>query len=555
MPSPSSLLKALRKRPSPEETLALLTQLSGTPLNPKELLAYHEALLFGKAYPRSLSLRRFCERELAQFADRVRKLKKGEFAALDQSSIAGTRVNYPYDEPMAKWLASKLSKHIEIDWDAYEASNDDPLSSYMSLLMERAEDDAVDAGDLSVRELVEAARGSQTALRWLLKRFEAAFPEPELRQQIYDAMNIPVTMTLTPPGPSRTILDDGPPRKLFLWDPQAARAKFDLLQEIRRPLRIPPPVPPARARELMDLVYGTLLIRLRELFPATHANLSEIYDIPLDRGIRIIWFFMTPEMRLPLEAGWGCLILKNNVPIGYGAGGMVADQSEISINIYDTFRGGEAAWLYAQYARICNQWCRAPWLVTRKWQLGGEGNEEGIDSGSYWFYDKLGFRSVDRDLRKLADRERRKIAATPGYRSPRRVLRQFAQADMALSMDGRRMEEFREFPLGQVGLLAIRAIAQQFNGNRDHLQERILNEMKRRFGVSYSGWTRDEKSRFAQMSLFVLAVPNAEKWSASERKALLALCRAKGSVKEADYAALIPKNRKFFEELRKLASE
>jgi hypothetical protein len=553
MPSPTSLLRALKRRPSPEETLGILQELSRARLRPEELLRYHEILLFYKAYPRSPEIRRFCDLELNRFIARIRKLRKREFEELDQTSVVGTRIRYPYDEPMARWLLRQLNGHVDFDWETYEQKADDPLAAYIHLLMEPSAADAVDSPDFSTRDLIEAARGSQTTPAWLLNRFGVAFPDPHVRQEIYNGMNLPLTMALVPPGPSRTLLDDGPPRKLSVWKAEAGKVKFDLMAEIRRPIRIPPPVSPKRGRELLDLVYGTLLIRLRELYPATHANLSEIYDIPLERGIRIIWFFMKPEMRLPLEAGWGCLILRNNVPIGYGAGGMVADQSEISINIYDTFRGGEAAWLYSQYARICYQWCRAPWLVTRKWQLGGDGNEEGIESGSYWFYDKLGFRSVDPKLRRLAHEERRKIIAQPGYRSPIRVLRRLAQADMVLSLTGHPAEDYRDFPLGQIGLAAARVAAGQFGGTGKDLDARVLKEMKRRFGVSYEGWTRDEKTRFAQMSLIVLALPNVERFTAGERRMFLKLGRAKGFPREADYAALMPYNRKFFEELRKLA--
>ena len=576
MPSSRSLLRELSARPDPDRTLALLSQLSRVKLPAAQLSEYHELLLFYKAHPRSRQMREFCEQELLRFHGRVRALNKYEYAKLDQSGIVGTRLYYPYDEPMAEWLRGRCGEQIDVDWDAYDARDDDPLGSWLPLLMERTEGDALDSSELSTRALIAAARGTRNSLEWILERFGAVFPDRNLRQELYNPMQIALAMTLTPPGPSRTLWDDGEPNKLFLWDPEAARptksrsrpkgsdAKFDLVREIKRPIRIPAPVSPQRGRELLDLVMGTLLVRLRELYPCTHGNPAEVYDIPLERGIRIIWFFMTPGMRLPLEAGWGCLILKNNVPIGYGAGGMVAEQSEISINIFDTFRGGEAAWLYAQYARICYHWCRAPWLVTRKWQLGGEGNYEGIESGSYWFYDKLGFCSTAAKLRKLADAERRKIVrpqgsrsrlsrtAKKGYRSPVSVLNRLAEADMVMSMHGRPASEYEETPLERAGLAATRVIAQQFGAKRKGLETRVLKTMKDRFGLSFEGWTKDERSRFAQISLIMLAIPGFERWPVAERRKLFALARAKGSLREADYAKRIPENPKFWKAIRRL---
>jgi hypothetical protein len=77
--------------------------------------------------------------------------------------------------------------------------------------------------------------------------------------------------------------------------------------------------------------------------------------------------------------------------------------------------------------------------------------------------------------------------------------------------------------------------------------------MKRRFGASYEDWTKTEKSRFAQGSLPVLALRNVDRFTAGEKRMLIKLCRFKGTAHEADYAALFPYNRKFFEELRKQA--
>jgi hypothetical protein len=550
MPSPRTLFREIRTRPEPRRTLELLKQLCGLPLAPKELLQLHELLLFGKAYPRTREMRRFCASELRAFHQRVSALDDDERAQLDQSGIVGTRIFYPYDEFSIRWLRKRLGTSFDVDWEAYDEKDDDPLSDVLPLLIEPALGDAADEPDFSSQDLIEACRGSQTALDWILDGF-LRFPPP-LRAHLYEQLALPLVLDLVPGGPSRTLLDDGEPQELFLWDPDEARRPFDLLREVQRPLDFPAPASKARGRELLDLTYGTLLPRLRELYPATHGNPAEVYDIPLERGIRIILWFMKPAMRLPWEAGWGLLLFKNHVPIGYGAGGMLEDRSEIAINVFDTFRGGEAGWLYSQYARVFHALGAAPWLVTRKYQIGHE-NEEGIASGAYWFYDKLGFRSTDAAVRKLADAERRKIAKQKGYRTPRRMLKKLCEADVVLSLEGREPADYREFPLGHAGLATAKVIGQVFEGKREGLEGRIFEEMRRRYGLSAEGWSADEKTRFAQMSLFVLAVPGSEKWPPQQLQAAMDICRLKGSPCEADYARAFRRNRKFFAELRKMA--
>ena len=58
----------------------------------------------------------------------------------------------------------------------------------------------------------------------------------------------------------------------------------------------------------------------------------------------------------------------------------------------------------------------------------GQQNDEALDSGAFWFYRKLGFRSGSMALEQLARREEEKIAANPKYRSPRKTLKRLAEA-------------------------------------------------------------------------------------------------------------------------------
>lgn len=555
MPSFRAFLQLLDTRPDPGATLNALRHLCSDAARSGQLRALHEALLFYRAYPPSREIRELCDRELARFKRRIAALAEDERAELDQTAIAGTRIFYSYDEPMARWLQRQTGGRIDVDWDEYDNRDDNPLFDHLPRLMENCEADAVDDPDYSVRDLITAARGARhkTDLAWILDRFRAAYPA-SVREHLYNTMGLPLCVDMSGRAPSRTRWDDGPPSELFLWDPAAARAKFDLVTEVKKPLRIPPPVDEKRGRQLLNLVYGTLLPRLRELYPATYGNPAEIYDIPLARGIRILLWFMQPAFRLPLEAGWGLLVLKNNVPIGYGAGGMLGDRSEIAINVFDTFRGGEAAWLYSQYARIFYAISGAPWLVTRRYQLGHE-NEEGLASGAYWFWDKLGFRSVEPDIRKLADTERKRIAARKGYRSPRRILKELAAADVVLSLTGESAAAYREFPLGQAGMLATRTIATQFAGNRSGLESRVLKDMRRQFGVESQGLTSAERSRIAHMGLFAMAIPDFPRWSPKDRQKVWELGRLKGSAHEADYARALLKNSRFFAALAAAGSQ
>ncbi|NJN42998.1 MAG: hypothetical protein HC811_12975 [Flammeovirgaceae bacterium] len=63
----------------------------------------------------------------------------------------------------------------------------------------------------------------------------------------------------------------------------------------------------------------------------------------------------------------------------------------------------------------------------------GEGSPEGIKTGAFWFYYKLGFRPQDKKLRRLADLEWKKINSKNNYRSSYKTLTKFTESNMELS--------------------------------------------------------------------------------------------------------------------------
>jgi hypothetical protein len=123
------------------------------------------------------------------------------------------------------------------------------------------------------------------------------------------------------------------------------------------------------------------------------------------------------------------MYFKNGVPIGYVEvlwprqpnGGRM----EVGFNLYYTFRQGETAWLYARLLKLYRERYRVTSFLVDPYQLGHE-NEEAIESGSFWFYYKLGFRPESAEVARLAERELQKIAVRPGYRTSPGTLRKLA---------------------------------------------------------------------------------------------------------------------------------
>ena len=121
------LLDKIKNRFSSEERalkLALLTELVDTEIrNTRQLIAYHEALLFIRAYPDDKKVLELVRRECAEFGDRVDVLRRCDRNCderLVDSGIARTSLSYYYDYSTLSRLVKWYGDALEIDWDAFE---------------------------------------------------------------------------------------------------------------------------------------------------------------------------------------------------------------------------------------------------------------------------------------------------------------------------------------------------------------------------------------------------------------------------------------------------
>jgi hypothetical protein len=59
-----------------------------------------------------------------------------------------------------------------------------------------------------------------------------------------------------------------------------------------------------------------------------------------------------------------------------------------------------------------------------------------------------------------------------------------------------------------------------------------------------AGWSREEQLAFRRWAPVVLVLPGVERWPLADRRALLAVIRAKGSLRESDFVHLFDAHRR-----------
>ena len=225
---------------------------------------------------------------------------------------------------------------------------------------------------------------------------------------------------------------------------------------------------PARAQRVAAAARAALAARCREVNAMTYPNLDEIYWCDLGEGVALAVIGIARDQRLTLETNTGYLLFANGVPIGYGGVTPLFRQANTGINIFDPFRGGEAAYLWTQMLRAFHTLYGSRRFVINAYQFGA-GNAEAIQSGAFWFYYRLGFRPAHAKTRKLAAREATRMASDRRYRSDVRTLKSLATGDLsprpARLRSGRFLRRsavaaggrMRRTPVGERACLAARA--------------------------------------------------------------------------------------------------
>jgi hypothetical protein len=249
-------------------------------------------------------------------------------------------------------------------------------------------------------------------------------------------------------------------------------------------------------------------------------------------GLAFALIGVIPERRHALASFYGGLTLRNGVPIGYTQVDLLGRSAALSFNTFETFRGGEAAFTFARWLAALHHVFDADSFSIEPYQLG-QGNDEAIESGAWWFYAKLGFAPRDAATRRLARVETSRIARRPGQRSSAATLRRLAERHLFFDLDPACPRPW--VPLGELGLLVGAWLSLRAGADRERAVQACSTELARLCGVaSWRGWTtpqREAWSRFAPIALWL----GAGRWRAEERYALVALVRAKAATGERGY--------------------
>lgn len=511
--------------------LALLRELDRARLRTAgQVERLHETLCFLRAYPDDARVAARVERMLRGFARRT-DLRR-QRTRLADSGIAGTSIRYRFFWPTACWLAHRWPAQFRLDRN--DGAAGDNIAGALPVLVTPPEAQWLRERAPEGYDALDALRGRVTDATWLVRGVESMPGDTFTRESFYDGLDPSCELVPGRDTSTRTLDRHLAAPAAFRTAP-LRRARPELREEIRRAPQSVRVLGPGEGARVVELCRGAMITRQRDLDAFAYGDARDVRIVDDGHGLAFALVGVVPERRTLLAAVYGALTLQNGVPIGYSQLDVIAGTAAISFNTFQTFRGGEAAYAFARLLALARHLFGATSYSVEPYQLG-EGNKEGIESGAWWFYYKMGFRPRAAPARRIARRELARMQANARHRSSAATLRKLAAWHVFFDLDPARPRGLP--PVAAVGARTAGLIARRGAVDRhaglDEASRELMRVTRQR---SFQGFTRDERVAWRRWSPFMLALPGLGRWSAAERRALSGVVRAKGGRRESDFAA------------------
>lgn len=524
---------------------------------PSQLLKYHEALVFMQAYPDNRKIKSLADSELERFDQRIslfRELYGDDDERIEDYGLVDTFIRYQYNYIMARWLVERYGGYIDIDWEYYAENERDPLSGLLNIFALYIENDGIDNEDITTEDWVKSAVAeNQTALQWLLIKLDQLDASFDVKQYLYDNAELMLKWELGKSRAASSLAMTSRP-VIYYQNRPMKKHHFDLRRtgNSKRPdLKL---LSKREGERIIETQIHALLPRHRELYPTLYANPSEAYVTSPGRGLEIYMIGMKPENRMPLETNYSGLLIKNGVPIGYAISVLLFERCEIAINVFDTFRSGEASIIFNHFLKVYYHHFGGRAFLMRKWQVGHE-NEEGLQSGSFWFYYKLGFRPIDPETNDLAKMEAAKIKKDRSYRTDLRTLKRLALSDLLVDLRSKPRKPFKELLVSDIGMAVTDYIAGNFGGDGARASRNSIKKVSNQLGVGkLNKWTTGERIAFERWCPMLALIDDLGDWNKKNKHLLIEIIKSRAAEREKNYTSLMRRHRNLQEALAKIAT-
>lgn len=543
------LLKRNFSTPSTVRKLVLLKLLSSKMITDAAVLKkYHEMLLFILAYPDNKELYTLAHQQIQQLKRSAEEIFRNyaprKQSLLNGSGICSSELVYAFSYEITSWLSAAFGSSISL-----HSSNAQPelVSRILSLFLPALEYQGITQGNYSLPKRIEKLTGkknSSFALQWLLQTFRNSEIPPTMCSSLYEQLQVYVNWKLDHPFFNRTFLRSLPLKRICFHNSMPVLK--DHQHYIRKKINAAEKISAAEKTKLLDIARAALALHGRETDPLTYGDSSNVEYFDMGNGISIALYTMLPQNRFSIESYIGYMAFVNSVPAAYGGGWMLGYRCKIGISIFPALRGGNSALLFAAILRLYHLHFNASRFVVKPYQFG-KNNPDGLHSGAFWFYYKMGFRPADTALQKLAEDENKKRATLKNYRTDTAVLREFTAAPLELLMSN---NAWPGYDAAHISKVVTRNIVQYHQSDRKQALSYYTGQMKELVTGSGRKITSLQHRILARQALWMgILFPDNKKmneWTKADKQQLIQLLLSKYGPNERDYIVRLQKHKKLW---------
>ncbi len=522
-----------------ERKLELLSRLANARLEtPSQVRRLHEALCFLRAYPDTRRMLSQAKHMLEGF-ERRRDLRK-HAPGLGNSGIVGTETHYRFYQPTADWMAQRWPGALRLDRSDREPL--ERLSSALSRLLPNGQaawlkDEANDPY-AALDRMRPASISDADFLLGLIRQMPG---DEFVRETFGDNLDLSYVLAPGRGTPERTTAHFATAQPVYQVGALKTR-RTDLRAAILQPPQDLRRLGRDAAARLIEMARVAMISRERDLAAFQFADIADVFLLDDGDGLVFAMMGTRPPRRALFAATYGTLALKNGVPIGYAQIDVLGRHAEISFNLFESFRDAEANHLFARYISSIRNVFGCDSFSVEPYQLGVD-NDEGIDSGAWWFYYKQGFRSRSESVKKLARRELARIKKNPKYRSGVPTLRAMAKSHLFfhLSAPGK-----ARLPSTRPWLMAATKVFRRYKSADPRKRNAAAaKDALKKLGIGQLGrFNPSERAAFVRWAPLVLSIDGLHRWSPAERNLLVRIIKAKGGRRERDFNLLLLKHAK-----------
>ncbi|MBK9982679.1 MAG: hypothetical protein IPP15_09700 [Saprospiraceae bacterium] len=423
------------------------------PVN-KELITYFETLLFIIAYPSDATQLFLAEKELLRITKILQANRKSQSKLFDNSGMPFTSTITRFSHDGVRWLLAH--PHCNVTFNSFESPTLQ-LNEVLRMTLTSLEKSETTAG-LSNQSLMDMLLvPEKQRLRFIINELARLDHLPFIKDHFFDRLELFVRVTPKDKLFSKAYNRLDFPSPYFNLE---LLKKFEVKEVIIKTLPACAEMLNEESEKVVYVIKNSMAVTGRETDPTTFMEDGSLRLYHLERGISVAIYSMIPSRQLPLESYVGFTAFKNGFPVAYGGAWVFGERANFGINIFESFRNGESAFILAQLLRVYKHVFKLCYFEVEPYQFGLD-NPEGIASGAFWFYYRFGFRPLDLTLGQKANEEHEKIKTRKGYRTSHKTLIRFTESSIGLKLG-------KSVPPGVVDVTArvTRMIQRRYNGDR-----------------------------------------------------------------------------------------